>query len=97
MWPSAYGGTNTPKSAPSPFSKTAVSNVPSTSIAALPWLNVWIVLLAVSTSEFVQPLERNASHFSIWATSFGEVQGILPEERSFHCAGEYPAPITTYA
>src|SRR5579872_1525671 len=85
---SEYGGTKTPRFLPSPFWKTPVSNVPSTIIATLPLLNFWIVLDAVRTSLFVQPLERKFAHFVSCETIFGDVHGIAPVYKPRHCAGE---------
>ena len=51
-----YGGTNAATLVPIVLVYCAVSHVPSTIMAALPFSNCWMLVVFVKTSELVQPL-----------------------------------------
>src|SRR5437870_2497210 len=82
--PFAYGGTNGARFAPRPFCSVAVSQLPSTIIAACPLMNAPRMFVFVSTSLFVQPPLGRPTHLFICATIVGSVQGVLPVYSARH-------------
>ena len=72
------GGTKAATFEPMALVYCAVSQVPSTSIAALPFSNCWMLVVLVNTSLFVYPSFCSSAQFFNWLTLFAEVHGMLP-------------------
>src|ERR1035437_10886119 len=80
------GGTNAATLLPMDLVYCNVSQVPSISIAALPLSNSWMLLVFVSTSGLVQPLESSLCQLARAVTLADDVQGIEPLYRPFQSA-----------
>src|SRR5215472_7244192 len=78
------GGANAATLVPSAWVNFAVSQVPSTIIAALPLSNWPRLLVLVTTSEFVQPVVCSLFQLSSWDLIAGDVHGIWPLYRPCH-------------
>src|ERR1700691_2168712 len=73
-----YGGTKAATLVPMVLVYCAVSHVPSTNIAALPFSNCWMSVVLVKTSVLVYPSFSSSAHFFSCATLADDVQGIAP-------------------
>src|SRR5215469_2122448 len=82
------GGTNAATLFPSALVNLAVSQVPSTIIAALPLSNWPRLLVLVTTSEFVHPVLCSLVQLVSCALIVGEVHEIDPLYRFCHCDTE---------